>query len=132
MKASAGHNRLRDLCLYVLIALGVAAFGVLYGIHAARTGGAGRLPLRWIGLASSTAIAFWYAVSGYRRYWRRWSFWTAVGIVLLVQLCPFAIILLRVPQWPLLWFVPTSFVQCWVLGLALDWFVHRSQGGSTG
>ena len=126
MRERAERRGLLDLAIYVGVGLALAGFAVWYGVHSARTGASGQLPLRWIGLAGATAVTFWYPVRRYRRYWGHLSFWLKVVALLAVHLLGYTVLLLRIPEWRLLWFVPPSVVEGGVLVLVLNKLVGRS------
>jgi hypothetical protein len=114
------ETSIRDLMLYVAVGLAVVGFAVFYGVYSARTGGSGRLPLRWVSFFPTTALVFWLAVKPFRRYWRRLSFWLEVGALLVAHGVIFAILLTKIPEWPLLWFVPTSLAEVALILLILE------------
>jgi len=93
-----------DLAVYAATGLAVAAFGVLYGIHAAQTGGSGELPLRWIGLAGATAVTFGYPLRWYWRYWPQGLFWVAYSALLVFHLAIYWWVLTEAHRFGLAWF----------------------------
>jgi hypothetical protein len=68
-------------------------------------------PLKWLGLAATTAIIF-----GYSLYWTRtiprpaifWFYWTGFMVLHLALFVP---LLIAVHQWPLIWFVFSTLVE---------------------
>jgi O-antigen/teichoic acid export membrane protein len=122
-------NRLVTLLLEIFVGLAVAVAIILY----AAIGPFPWMPsVRWWSLAGTTAIVFWVAVKQYRRYWRRFSFWLNVSGLLAIHVLIYTLVLLRVPEWRLLWFVPPSVVEAGLLVLILHKLVehsHRTTGG---
>jgi len=127
MSGSKRPNKVRDFGLYLLIALGIAVFGVLYGVHAARTGGNGQLPLRWIGFAAQTALTFGYPVVGLRPLWRRRWLWVTTGLLLVLHTLIFVAVLQRVHDWPLIYFVPIGYVEYIGILTVIDRLAYRSE-----
>lgn len=105
--------------LYVAIALGVLAACALFIAIAVYTGHAQRLPVGWFGLAGFTPLVFWVVVKSLKRHWKRLTFWFAVAALLVLHLFVFVAILLHFPEWPLLWFIPVSFVEAGLFVMAL-------------
>jgi len=75
--------------------------------------------VRWWGLAGTTALVFWAVVKQFRHHWHQLSFWVEVAGLLAIHLSAYTALLLRVPEWRLLWFVPLSVVEGGVLVLVL-------------
>ena len=82
--------------------------------------------IRWWSLAGTTAVVFWVAVKQYRRHWHRPSFWLKVSGLLALHLLAYVVILIKVPEWRLLWFVPPSVIEGGVLVLLLDKFISQT------
>jgi len=127
MKKPVQRNKLRDFCFYLFIAFGVVGLVVAYGIHSARTGGTGQLPLRWIGLIGQTALTFGYPVAGLRPLWRRPWLWMAIGVMLAVHTAIFVAVLQHVRQWPLIYFVPISYIEYLGILAVIDRLAYRRE-----
>ncbi len=125
MKKPVQRNKLRDFSFYLLIAFGVVGFAVVYAINSARTGGNGQLPLRWIGLVGQTALTFGYPVAELRPLWRRRGFWAALGVMLAAHAVIFIGVLRHVRQWPLIYFVPVSFVEYAAILTVIDRLAYK-------
>ena len=111
------RNRLLTLLAEVLIAVALWAAVILY----AEVGPFSWMPsLRWWGLAGITGLFFWEAAKLYRRFWRHLSFWLTLAGFFAVHVGAWAVLLLRVDQWGLAWFLPPVFVEAGVLVLVLD------------
>jgi hypothetical protein len=113
----------------VALGLSIVAAAVLFAWLSIRTGKS--IPVGWLGLVSFTPLVFWVVLKSLRRYWKLRSFWFAVSALLLLHLLAFAAILLRYPQWPLLWFVPISFVEAGLLVVILGKLFHDGSAPST-
>jgi len=116
-------TRLVDFVLYTLVGFAVVAFAAIYALHAARTGGNGELPLKWIGLAGETAVLFGYVGRAMRAYWRHARFWAGFVGFFAAHLVACVILLLNVERFPLFWFVPIAYLEwvalAYLLGLLL-------------
>jgi hypothetical protein len=92
-----------DYALYVAIAFAVvgAAFVVLskWGDEAY---------IRWGGLAGFTAVLFGYFIQKSRQYFRDRRFWILTAAFLAVHLAAFAVVLIHVDEWKLIWFTGTA------------------------
>lgn len=111
MKHSAVTKLGLRTLVYLAIALGVLLLCALLVTIAIYTGHTREAPVGWFGLAGFTPVIFWAVLKSLRRRWKRRGFWFAVSALMLLHLLTFAGILLRYPRWPLLWFVPASFVE---------------------
>jgi hypothetical protein len=116
-------GRLIDFALYVAIALAVVVFAAIYAEHAVRTGQRGNLPLKWIGLVGETAALFGYVARAMRSYWGNSRFWAGFLGFFAAHSVAFVIVLLRVQQFGLLWFVFIGYAEwlalAYLLGLLL-------------
>ena len=112
-------KRLITLFAEVLIALAMVAGVILY----ANVGPISWMPSsRWWGLAGITGLLFWGVAKRYRTYWSRISFWLKLSGLLAVHLCAWTVVLLRAPQWGLLWFTPPAVIEAVVMVFLLDQF----------
>lgn len=77
--------------------------------------------IRWWGLAGETAILFGYMLRASRPYRKFSRFWLGFITFLILHLVGCSIALLKVEQWPLMWFVFLGFGE-WV---ALAWILEH-------
>ena len=119
-----------DLFLYTAIGLAVAGFALLFAVYSARTGGSGQLPLRWLGFAGETVILFGYMLGATRPYWKNRRFWLGFIGFLVFHTLGYAVVLTRVEQWPLMWFVFVGFGEWIALAFVLDYLLrpHEREG----
>lgn len=116
------RSRVVTLSLEILIGLCLAAAIIAY----AAVGPFPWVPaVRWWSLAGTTVIVFWVAVKQYRRHWHEISFWLKVAALLAVHVLAYTVVLLMLPDWRLLWFVPPSVVEAGLLVLVLNRLVPR-------
>ncbi len=120
MSRRSAKSRLVDFALYVIIGMAVVAFAAVYAIYAVRVGGKGELPLKWIGLVGETAVLFGYGVRAMRPYWRNGRFWAGFLGFLTAHSVVYTLVLLRVEQFPLLWFVFIGYLEWVALAYVLD------------
>jgi hypothetical protein len=95
-------RRVRDLVIYILIAIALAAGLVWYATVSGPNGA--DLFGRWGGLAINTAILFGYLVKDSRRSWHAPNFWRFTITMLFIHLLVFTWILLQIHEWKVLWF----------------------------
>ena len=90
------RNRVRDLLLYVVIAILVVAMIGVYAVHEAKPGGARSLPLKGLGFVGTSAIVFGYAIRACRPFWRMHKFWLLLTVFFIVHLSLGVLVLTRV------------------------------------
>lgn len=113
--------------LYVLIAIGFLALVAAYLAVSVYTGHREGVPVGWLGLVGFTPLVFWAVIKSFRRYWKYRGFWFAVIVLLILHLATFASVLCYYPQWPLMWFVPTSFVEAGLFVTVISKFFDNKQ-----
>ena len=114
------RHRIRDLGLEVLAGLAVVAAIIAY----AEVGPFRWMPgLRWWGFIGETAVLFGYVARAMRSYWRNTRFWAGFLGFLAAHSVVYVTVLLRVEQFPLLWFVFIGYLEwvalAYLLGLLL-------------
>jgi hypothetical protein len=120
-------HRLRDLILYVAIAVLIVTLGGLIGIHQAKTGQKPDASLKWVGFAILTLLVFWWAIRGYRPFWTNSRFWWFLTLFALVHLALGFTVLLRTTMTSLAPFIFVAVVESYALTAYLDRFVLRRQ-----
>jgi hypothetical protein len=111
---------LPDSCaepIYVAVGLAVLASIILY---ANATGRKSDFPVRWVGLVLNTPLVFWLLIRTRRDFWRTALFWAAIGALFVLHSAVYTVLLLKVDQWPLVWFVPCVVVEVLVFSVALN------------
>lgn len=116
------RERIRDLALYVLIAVAVAIGIVWYAYDSDGTGN--QSISRWGGLIVNTAILYSYVLKESRPFWHAWGFWLALISVLSLHTVAFIIIFQHVEHWSVLWFLFMYPVEIPGLAMVCDWAVH--------
>lgn len=100
--SSSTLMRWRDLLIYIIIALAVAAALYLYAVDA---------PLSWfiesvwVGFLLNTAVVFGFVIKRCRRYLRIQRFWWATLGLLAIHLVVYVSCLRQTDRFPLLWYV---------------------------
>jgi hypothetical protein len=61
--------------------------------------------IRWDGLAGFTIVLFGFFIGDSEKVLRQWRFWALFAILLVVHLTAFVIVLSRVEEWRLTWFM---------------------------
>ena len=116
---------------YVGIALSFLLVCALLIAIAVYTGHSHEPPVGWFGLAGFTPLVFWAVVKPLRMWWKHATFWFAVVALLVVHLLAFVAVLLYYPRWPLLWFVPVSFVEAALFMMILGYLFNDTNGPRT-
>lgn len=126
--ASSGYGtppmtrRIRDLALYLLIAVAVALAIVWYAYKSDGTGN--ESISRWGGLIVNTAILYGYVLKESRPFWHAWGFWLALIAGLGLHTVVFIVILQHVEHWSVLWFLFMYPIEIPGLAIVCDWAVH--------
>jgi len=114
-------HRLRDFSLYILIAVAVAGFAILLGVHSAKTGQQPDVAFKWPGFALNTLFVFGSSLRAVRRFLKRPKLWAMVGGFLLLHGTIGALVIYRVERIPLIWYVPVDAAEISVLIRVLSW-----------
>lgn len=104
MKASVPKNhwkRVRDIVLEVVIAVVLVTGAIIYVASHPRDS------VNWdrIALAVNTIVVFGFLISWFRREWKRLLFWTTLVVLLLGHTTLYVLILSRVHEFPLAYYV---------------------------
>jgi hypothetical protein len=117
-------RRIRDLTLYLLIAIAVTIAIVWY---AYKSDAAGNESIsRWGGLIVNTAILYGYVLKESRPFWHAWGFWLALISALSLHTLVFILILQHVEHWSVLWFLFMYPIEIPGLAIVCDWAVHMT------
>ena len=114
-------HRLRDFSLYILIAVAVAGFAILLGVHSAKTGQQPDVAFKWPGFALNTLFVFGSSLRAVRPFLKRPKLWAMVGGFLLLHGTIGALVIYRVERIPLIWYVPVDAAEISVLIRVLSW-----------
>ena len=104
-------GEVKDLALYALTGILIVIALWIFAVHQARTGGSPNLPVKWLGFAGMTAIVFGYTIRGYRRLWRKQSFWLLLGFVFAVHSTVGVFVLLRLQTVPLVLYAALTAIE---------------------
>jgi hypothetical protein len=128
---SLTRNRVLTLLAAVLIALAAVVGPVLVY---AEFGDLPWMPTaRWWMLAVLTGALFWDATTRYRRYRSQRWFWLTLGGFFTIHICTWTVVLLKVREWGLLWFVPPAALEAAILVLILNTLaLNRAGHGKSG
>jgi hypothetical protein len=104
VKASVPKNhwkRVRDIVLEVVIAVVLVTGAIIYVASHPRDS------VNWdrIALAVNTIVVFGFLISWFRREWKRLLFWTTLVVLLLGHTTLYVLILSRVHEFPLAYYV---------------------------
>ncbi len=118
----SARGRIRDLALYLLIAVAVATVIVGYAYESDGTGN--QSISRWGGLIVNTAILYSYVLKESRPFWHAWGFWVALISVLSFHTLAFIIIFQHVEHWSVFWFLFMYPIEIPGLAIVSNWAVH--------
>ena len=116
-------GRVRDLLLYVAIALSLVGLTFAYAVYLFKTGGSPELPLKWMGFAGMTAVVFGYAIKACRRLWGTLKFWALLGLFFAVHSGLGVLVLMNVPTVPLVFYALLTAPEYVVLARCLGFFL---------
>ncbi len=110
------RRRVLELFAEVLIALLLVGAVILY----AATGPFPWMPTArtWF-LVAETGILFWAVLKRFRAHWRRLRFWLTVAALLVGHTVCWVVVLVSVPGWRPIWFLPPLFLEIGLLFWAL-------------
>jgi hypothetical protein len=114
------RNRLKDLVLYVGIALLILAAAIAYSVIAARMGASDENLLAWLWTIAAAAIVFGYLIYYKRKLTRRFSFWAFISALVATHFASYLLLfqwLKEVPLWWISFAIAPEFV---VLGFVAD------------
>ena len=94
-------KRVRDIFLEVVIAVALVTGGIIYVASHPR----GSLNWGRIALAGNTAVVFGFLISWFRQEWKRLVFWTTLVVLLLGHTATYILVLSRVHDFPLAYYV---------------------------
>lgn len=117
------RRRLRDLGLYVLIAL-VVGLGLLLYLPHSQTSDEEAIT-KWGGLAGNTLILFGYTISRHKPLRRIHSFWISLAVLLALHVSIFIFLLLQVAHWKILWFVAMYPIEAPLIDTVVFWATDR-------
>jgi hypothetical protein len=95
-----GSKRIRDLFIEIAIAVVIVTALVTFKFEHPNTN------LHWnvIALVANTAIVFGYLITWFRDVWRKPQFWAWLLALLSGHLIVYAVVLSRIPEFPLVYY----------------------------
>lgn len=106
-RGNSRHN-VRNYLLIILLSFPIAfAFLAMVFVVEGRWGD--EAFIRWGGLAGFTIVSFGFFIGNSEKVLRQRRFWVLFGIFLVAHLTVFAIVLSRVEEWRLPWFMVMVF-----------------------
>jgi hypothetical protein len=95
------RKRVRDIFLEIVIAVALVIWGIIYVASHPR----GTLNWGRIAMAGNTLVVFGFLISWFRQEWKRLVFWTALVVLLLGHTAIYILVLSRVHDFPLAYYV---------------------------
>jgi hypothetical protein len=101
-------GRIKNLAIETLVAAALVTGFVVYLFKSQgggqRAAGSGQRDWKWFVQIGNTAIVFGYIISWFRHAWKRLSFWTVVGALLLIHGAAYVLILRRIQHLGLVYY----------------------------
>jgi hypothetical protein len=116
-------NILLRTLLYLGVALSFLAVMALITFVSVRTGFS--IPIRWVGLAVFTGIISWFVFHQYHTAAKERLFWLTTSTIMAVHLIGFVFLLLYIPRWPLVWFLPTTLIEVSLIVVIMEKVFRR-------
>ena len=123
MPRQTRSGRMKDLLLYVAIAVLMVISVSVFALHQARSGSSPNLPLKWLGFAGMTAIVFGYTIHACRRSWGNQKFWALLALFFVVHSGLGVFVLLNEPVVPLVLYALLTPIEYAVLTAYLGYFL---------
>ena len=95
------RKRVRDIFMEIVIAVALVTWGIIYVASHPR----GSLNWDRIAVAGNTVVVFGFLISWFRQEWKRLAFWTALVVLLLGHTAIYILVLSRVHDFPLAYYV---------------------------
>ena len=114
------RRRLRDLLLYVLIAVALVTAIFVFAAYDDRHGRTPQLPIKWLAFAGLTMIVFGYTIQEHRAQWKSQQFWRFLLLLFVGHILAVGSILLKFDSVPLLVMAGVAAVEFPVLNSWLD------------
>lgn len=124
------RRKMRDVVLYVFVAVTVVLFVTWAAIRAGQGGGNPELSLKWLGFAAFSALAFGYPIRTFRHFWRNTGFRLALVGLAVVHLAVAIPLLLRIRSVPLIWYLVGAIVESGLISGCFAWVLRNSTRGS--
>jgi hypothetical protein len=125
VKKSAFRPLLRRSLWYIGVALAILLIVLGFVAISFYTGHTHPPPVGWFGLVGFTPLVFWAVITTLRLHWDRPVFWFAIAGLAGLHVALFTAILMRYPQWPLLWFIPVSMIEGGLFVVVLTWLFDQ-------
>jgi hypothetical protein len=101
------RKRVRDIFLEIVIAVALVIWGIIYVASHPR----GTLNWGRIAIAGNTLVVFGFLISWFRQEWKRLVFWTALVVLLLGHTAIYILVLSRVHDFPLAYYVVFNSIE---------------------
>ena len=125
------QHAVRDLFLYVAIALLVAAFAVGYGFYLAHKGKEPDFKNDWSVAVVTASIVFGYAFKAHWRLRRMWSFWASCIGLLIAHFAILLPLFSRMEKVPLVLIGAIAPLELVIVYALLDFIAGRSNSRPT-
>ena len=117
---------LKDVLLYIAIAVSLVTLLLLYAIHQGRARQTSGLPLKWFGFAIMTALVFGNAIFRSNPAWDRSKFWKLLAVFSVLHFGLGFAILWHLHQVGLIDFFIVTFIEYAALNAYLGHFLNRA------
>lgn len=118
------RRKLRDFVIYVFAAITLVLFITWAAIRAGQGGSNPALPLKWVGFAAFSALAFGYPIRTFRRSWRNFKFRRALAGLVVVHLAVLTPLLATAQSVPLIWYLVGAIVESGIISGCFAWVLR--------
>lgn len=123
------RRKLRDFVIYVFAAVTLVLFITWAAIRAGQGSGNPTLPLKWVGFAAFSALAFGYPIRTFRHSWQNTRFRLTLAGLVVVHLAVVIPLLLTVRSVPLIWYLVGAIVESGLISGCFAWVLRSSPRG---
>jgi hypothetical protein len=117
--------KVRDLLLYGVIGILIAAAAILGGIYNARARLSHETITKWIGFGIMTALVFGNGIKFSRHLWNRRMFWIVLGGFVVLHLIVGVLAVSKAEKVGLLAFAVATPIEYFALVNLVEWFLTR-------
>ncbi len=114
-------RKIRDLVIYVFVAVAIVLVAAWIAIHEAQTNSAPGGSLKWVAFAAFSALAFGYPIRAFRHFWPSLRFRLVLFALVAAHLTIAIPILLKVNSVSLGWYCVGAVVESGLISGCFAW-----------
>jgi hypothetical protein len=116
---------IKDLLLYIAIAVLIVVSAILYADHQAKLGQPPGLPNNWLGFSIMTGLVFLNVFRSFRAHWRQRRFWTLLLPILILHFGAGFVVVSQLGNAGLVGFALAGLLEVFALDTYLNRFLIR-------